>query len=326
MQEAFLTLGFAPQPTRRKKYSDEGRTWLIHFARTLVGPQRFISARFVLPPHSSAIVGFTTESPALRNELQTHKTFGVCRTQMPQCTCIDGPFRPPFAGARAKGKRSFRTDRQRPASFRTFGRSISDLQLSCRIIPTDLWLKTRTHPIHDVPGEKWKNGPWWIARFPRRARFNACNTKLAWRKKQVRRPFERAAADSQNFWRLKNENTSVDLLDTRQSMRSGFHLPPDKKNLSLPPPPPPPLFLSYPWLLVTTTASNSSPRETIWTLTLRYDPMPDKISVHLSKKECLNRFAEQTRKHLICRSTGMLMCNAEFCTISDLQTGIWSNF
>ena len=36
----------------------------------------------------------------------TRKTFGICRTRMPVRICTDGPFRPHFAGARAKGKRS----------------------------------------------------------------------------------------------------------------------------------------------------------------------------------------------------------------------------
>ena len=40
---------------------------------------------------------------------------------MPQCLCIAGPFFPHFAGARAKGKRSFRSDWQHLASFRAFG-------------------------------------------------------------------------------------------------------------------------------------------------------------------------------------------------------------
>ena len=76
--------------------------WCIYAsALTLMCPQRFISARFVPPPHLSAIVG----SPAHPNELQTCKIYGVCRTRMPQCTCIDGPFRPHFTGARAKGEK-----------------------------------------------------------------------------------------------------------------------------------------------------------------------------------------------------------------------------
>ena len=124
-------------------------------------------ARFVLPPHLSANVG----SPAHPNELRTRKTFGVCRTRMPQCTCMDRPFRPHFAGARAKGKRSFRTGWQYLASFRTFGRSISDLQLICQISQL---ICDRMLALHDVPGRvdnQWMNGTmgpltghaWWIA-------------------------------------------------------------------------------------------------------------------------------------------------------------------
>ena len=62
------------------------------------------------------------------------------------CTCIDGPFRPHFARARVKGKRSFRTDWQHLAPLRTFGRSISDLQMICQIsrlisLIFDRWLR-----------------------------------------------------------------------------------------------------------------------------------------------------------------------------------------
>ena len=117
------------------------RDWCIYAsisARTLVGPQRFNSARFVLPPHLSAIVGL----PARPNELQTRQTFDVCWKRMPQCTCFDGSFCPHFAGVRAKGKRSFRTGWPRLVFFfRTLGVPISDLTTDLSDIPTDLWLK-----------------------------------------------------------------------------------------------------------------------------------------------------------------------------------------
>ena len=43
-------------------------------------------------------------------------------------------------------------------------------------------------------------------------------------------PSERSAADLQNFWRVENEKAFpyIDLLNPRQSMRSGFHYEPDK--------------------------------------------------------------------------------------------------
>ena len=67
--------------------------------------------------------------------------------------CSDGPFRPHFARARAKGKRSFRTNRQRLASFRLFGRSSSNLQLICLIYRL-IWLIFG--PIFD----RWLRTPW----------------------------------------------------------------------------------------------------------------------------------------------------------------------
>ena len=39
------------------------------------------------------------------------------------------------------------------------------------------------------------------------------NTKLTWRRNRFASPFDWPAADSQNFWRLKNKKFSVDLLD-----------------------------------------------------------------------------------------------------------------
>ena len=96
-----------------------------------------------LPPHLSATVG----SPAHPNELRTRKTFGVCRTRMPQCTCIDGPFFLHFASARAKGKRSFRTDCQCITFFSELSAlpasTIPDLTTDLSDIPTDLWSKPR---------------------------------------------------------------------------------------------------------------------------------------------------------------------------------------
>ena len=137
-------------------------------------------------------------SPARPNELWTRKTSGTCRTRMPQCTCIDGPFCPNFAGDRAKEKRGFPTDRQRLASCRIFDRSISDLQLICRIIQTDLWSKPRGrwHVSHDVHTS-----------LP-------ANTKLTWRKNRFASSSERSAANSRNLWRLKNKNAFPKIYST----------------------------------------------------------------------------------------------------------------
>ena len=78
-----------------------------------------------------------------------------------------------FTRARAAGKRSFRIDWQCLASFRTFGRSISDLQLICQIYRL-ICDRSHVHASHDEPGEQWNNRPWWLAHLPQRARFNAC--------------------------------------------------------------------------------------------------------------------------------------------------------
>ena len=85
----------------------------MHQHRTLVGPWRLFRARSVLPTHLSAIIG----SSARPNELRARKIAGVSRTWMPPCSCIDGPFRRHFTGA--KGKRSFRTVWLHLAPFRT---------------------------------------------------------------------------------------------------------------------------------------------------------------------------------------------------------------
>ena len=109
--------------------------------------------QFVLPPHFRANVG----SPARPNELRTRKTFGVCRTQMPQCTCMYGPSCPHFAGTQAKGKRNFRTNWQRLAFFENFRRDrhgpsrIS--QLICQISRL-IFNRSHVNASHDVPACK----------------------------------------------------------------------------------------------------------------------------------------------------------------------------
>ena len=186
-------------------------------ARTLVGPQCFNSARFVLPPHLSTIVGL----PARPNELQTRKTFGVCRTLLPQCTCIDGPFRPHFAGARAKGKRSFRTNLQRLASFRTLGAPISDLTTDLSDISADLWLKPRARFAWSA---RWTMKQLAMV-FARRACFKH-ETHTIWKLEQyleqVPQPVQTSCGGLAKLLAPRKwERSSV--LDPRQSKRSGFH-------------------------------------------------------------------------------------------------------
>ena len=77
-------------------------------------------------------------SLACSNKLWARKTFSICRTRMPQCTCnTDRPFRWHFAGSQTKGKR--RTQ-NRPAVWLL--RELSALTISNRTtdlsdIPTD---------------------------------------------------------------------------------------------------------------------------------------------------------------------------------------------
>ena len=118
----------------------------MHQLRTLVGPQRFISDSVC--PSNPFEREFSFASPSKR-AAESQNFWRLSNTDAP--VCIDGPFRPHFARAPAKGKRSFRTDRQRLASFRFFGRSISNLQRICPIYRLiwlifgpifDRWLRT----------------------------------------------------------------------------------------------------------------------------------------------------------------------------------------
>ena len=127
---------------------------VMHQYRTLVGPWRFILGSICPCNPFERHRRFTSPS-----ELRAHKTFGVTQTRMSLCTCIDGPFRRHFARARAKGKRSFRTDwlHLHVAPFRTFGRSISDLQLICRIsrliwLLFGVWVDLWSLALHALPG------------------------------------------------------------------------------------------------------------------------------------------------------------------------------
>ena len=67
-------------------------------------------------------------------------------------------------------------------------------------------------------------GQGWIARFPRRARFNACTHETHLEKEQVRETI--CGGLAKLLAPQKRESFSVDLPDPRQSMRKGFHLMP----------------------------------------------------------------------------------------------------
>ena len=114
------------------------RDWCIcASAQTLVGPQRFISGSVVLSPNRR----FTSPS---KQTADSQNFWRMSNTDAPAWVYVHRrAISPHFAGAWAKEERSFWTDWQRLASFRTFSRLISDLHLICRIIPTDLWSKPR---------------------------------------------------------------------------------------------------------------------------------------------------------------------------------------
>ena len=150
-----------------------------------MGSQCFVWGSVVLSPNRR----FASVSKQAANS----QTFCVCRTRMPRYTCIDGPLRLHFASARAKGKRSFQTDWQHLASFRTFGRSTSDLPLICRIIR----FKQETHETH----------------------IHTTWTEVGERTGSPVRPNELQTT------KTCGERFSGVLLDPRQSTRSGFHYP-----------------------------------------------------------------------------------------------------
>ena len=99
--------------------------------RTLVGPQRFISGSICNLNPLERHRRFTSPS---KQAADSQNFWRLQNTATPVYMHRRVIF-PHFAGARAKGNRSFRTYWQRLASFRTFGRSIScsDLQLICQI-------------------------------------------------------------------------------------------------------------------------------------------------------------------------------------------------
>ena len=88
-------------------------------------------------------------SPAHRNEMRTHKSFGISRTRMPQCKCMDGPFRPHFAGAWVKGKRSFQNGLATPCFFPNF-RRFQSWQVVCEISGF-IFDRSHVNASHDVP-------------------------------------------------------------------------------------------------------------------------------------------------------------------------------
>ena len=172
----------------------------------------------VLSYHSvlSAIV----DLPARPKQAADSQTFDVYPTRMPQCTCINRPLRPHFAGAWAKGKKkpsdrlavssffqSFRRDRRRLSP-------ISQTDLSD--IPTDLWSK---------PRELF-------------ARWHACKVidLRTMDRLCVRGPNDRVGGQrkrrmgSENAFRFPsllslglNSQPLLLAIDPGQSMRSGFH-------------------------------------------------------------------------------------------------------
>ena len=115
--------------------------FMCYWAWTKVGWQHFISARFVLPPHLSTIVGLQ----ACPNELRTRKTLDACRTRMPKCTCIDGPLHW-CSSEREKNLKKLLNRLAASSFFQRFRHDrhrLYDLTTDLSDIPTDLWLKPR---------------------------------------------------------------------------------------------------------------------------------------------------------------------------------------
>ena len=110
-------------------------------------------ARFVLPPHLSAIEVL----PARPNEQRTRKAFGICRTRMPLCTCIDGSFFPEFTGTRAQGKEAFEPTGNIQVLSKLSAPStstISDITtLICQITRL-IFDRSRVNSSHDLPTSK----------------------------------------------------------------------------------------------------------------------------------------------------------------------------
>ena len=99
----------------------------MHWARTLVGPQRFISGSVILSLNRRLVRQPVQTSGRLAKLLAfgEHRCAGV-RASM--------GILPAFRWLSSEMKGSFRTDWQRPASFGTFGAPISDIsQLICQI-------------------------------------------------------------------------------------------------------------------------------------------------------------------------------------------------
>ena len=99
------------------------------------GPWWVYSALFRALSFCSQIVGL----PAHPNELRTQKTFGVCRTQMPQCTCIDGPF----------ARTSLALERKRKETFEPTGSFLLLSELSASRPQIANWSVALSRPIFD---------------------------------------------------------------------------------------------------------------------------------------------------------------------------------
>ena len=100
-------------------------------------------------------------SPARPNKLRTWNTFGVRRTLTHQCTCVDGPFCPHFAGAWAKGKRTSQNKLAVPGFFKNVRRGQFQIsQLICQISQL-IFYRRHVHASRGVPAcivAKWHRG------------------------------------------------------------------------------------------------------------------------------------------------------------------------
>ena len=135
----------------------------MHQHRTPVGPWRFISGSICPSNPFERELSFASPSKRAADSPNFWRPSNTDAPVYLPRLAISHALQ--AARARATGKRSFQIDWQRLASFRTFGWSISNLQLICQIYRL-ICDRSHIHASYDGPGEQWNNRPWWIACFP----------------------------------------------------------------------------------------------------------------------------------------------------------------
>ena len=191
----------------------------MHKARILVGPQRFISGSVVLSPNRRFA------SPSKRTA-DSQTFWRLSNTDAPVYV---------HRWAISPALRWHSSEREKKLSDRLVASSFfQNFQPVDLRSPTDLshypdrsnWpIFDRSHVpgLHDAPGEQRNDRQWWIARFPRLAHFNACEDKIHLEKEQVHQSVRMICDGLAKLLAPRWERFSVDLLDPRQSIHSGFH-------------------------------------------------------------------------------------------------------